>query len=247
MPVKWRVGGLGFVLLSLITVPTMAFEVKKGETLGYKVIIKSVIHGGDQTVKIINDHEVYQGAAAIRIRSTVNTLGVVNQLTGYAETEEMVLDAEGLYPLYLKRETKDNKGTEVEQVCFDYRKKIAVRQLNQANQPEERTEIELPGIVHDGLSLQFFIRKPDLKPGSHRLYFYSNGSGKIKDIHYSVREVRQTLKLENKTYPEYLQIQSPKVNITILLSNDAGRVPLLIRKVTKVGKFEAKLVSATDS
>jgi hypothetical protein len=234
--------GLSLMLVFFNVVPARAFHVKQGEVLDYKVIIKSVIHGGDQTVKIIDDQENYKGQAAMRIRSTVTTIGVVNKLTGYYETEEMVLDADGLYPLYFKREAHDNKGTEVEEVSFDYRKKIAVRRLVEDNKPEERTEIKLPGIVHDGLSLQFFLRKGDLKPGSHQLYFYSNGSGKIKDIDYSVREVKQRLQLENGTYPGYVEIKSPKVNMTILVSNDAERYPLIIRKLTKVGKFEAKLV-----
>jgi hypothetical protein len=239
---KLMAGGLGLAFLLINAIPTMAFNVKQGEVLDYKVIIKSIIHGGNQTVKIINNHENYKGDAAIRIRSTVTTVGLVKRLTGYYETEEMVLDAEGLYPLYLKRVTRDGKGTETEEVTFDYRKKIALRRLVEDNKPEERTEIKLPGIVHDGLSLQFFLRRPDLKPGNHRLYFYSNGSGSIKEIDYSVREIQRDLQVNNQTYPEYVEVQSPKVNITVLVSKDVARHPLVIRKLTKVGKFEAKLV-----
>jgi hypothetical protein len=235
--------GLSLALLLLNVVPAKALNLKQGGVLDYKVIIKSVIYGGDQTIKIINDKENYKGQSAIRVRSTVTTVGVVNKLIGFSEIEEMVLDVNGLYPLYLKRETRDSKGTEVEEVSFDYRKKIALRRLVKTNKPEKRTEIKLPGIVYDGLSLQFFLRKGELKPGNHQLYFYSN-SGKIKDIDYSVREVKKKLQLENATYSEYVEVRSPKVSITILISNDEDRYPLVIRKLAKIGKFEAKLVKA---
>lgn len=239
---KWMVCGLSLMLLLVNSASAKALHLKQGGVMDYKVIIKSVIYGGNQTVKIIDEHENYKGVDAIRIRSNVTTVGVVNKLIRFSETEEMVLDANGLYPLYLKRETRDSKGTEMEEVTFDYNKKIAYRRLVEDQKPEARTEIKLPGIVHDGLSLQFFLRKADLKPGVHQLYFYSNGSGTLKDIDYSVREVKQQLQLENATYPSYVEIKSPKVNITILISNDAERYPLVIRKLTKIGKFEAKLV-----
>ncbi|MGD8400486.1 MAG: DUF3108 domain-containing protein [Bacillota bacterium] len=240
---KFLIQGLALVLLLSNSLTTLAFRVKQGETLDYRVIIKSVIHGGNQTVRVIDAKEKYKGRAAIRIRSTVTTVGLVNKLTGYNETEEMILDAKDFYPLYLKRATRDRKGRETEEVSFDYGKKIAVRRLVEDNKPEERRVISLPGIVHDGLSLQFFLRRKNLKPGSHRLYFYSNGSGRIEGIDYFVRKVRNKLQLGDETYPEYIEIKSPKVNITILVSNDEERYPLIIRKITKVGKFEARLVN----
>jgi hypothetical protein len=241
---KFLTIGLTIILLLSNNTAAQALRLKQGEVYEYKVIVKSLIHGGNQTVKIINDHEIYKGVAAIRIRSILTTVGMVNKLTGYYETEEMVLDAEGLYPLYLKRESRDNKGTEVEEVRFDYQRKIAYRRLVETKKPEQQMEIKLPGIVHDGLSLQFFLRKADLRPGAHHLYFYSNGSGSIKEVDYSAREVKRKLQLETKTYSEYLEIKSPEVNITIILANDAERYPLIIRKIAKVGKFEAKLVKA---
>jgi hypothetical protein len=240
---NFKVGFLGLALILINSLPVAAFQVKQGEVLNYKVVIKSLIYGGNQTVRVINAKEEYKGHAAIRIRSTVTTVGLVNKLTGYSETEEMVLDADDYYPLYLKRSSRDNKGSETEEVSFDYRKKIAVRRLVEDNKPEERREIQLPGIVHDGLSLQFFLRKNDLKPGSHHLYFYSNGSGRIKEIDYFVRKVKNKLQLGDKTYPEYVEIKSPNVNITIMVSNDEEHYPLIIRKFTKVGKFEARLVN----
>jgi hypothetical protein len=241
---KMTVYGLNLALLLCNCLPVMAFQAKQGEVLEYKVIAKSVIPSGTQTVKILDNHENYKGQAAIRIRSTITTTGLVNQLYHFYQSEEMLLDASGLYPLYLKRESRDRKGTEFEEVSFDYRKKVAVRRVIENDKPEERTEITLPGFVQDALSLQFFLRKTNLKPGNHQLFFYSNGSGSIKEIDYSVQEIRKSLKAGEQTYQGYLDIQCPKVNITVRISNDEARHPLLIRQLTKLGKLEAQLVKA---
>lgn len=241
MYLKRLISGLGIGLLLLGTAHAMAYEVKKDEELDYKVIVKSIIHGGNQRIKILNQNEIYRGTPAIRVRSIVKSVGIVKQLTGYAESEELLLDAAGLYPLNLKREVKDGKDTELEEVHFDYRNKVALQRRIYSDKTETQKEIPLPGRVYDSLALQFFLRKPDLQSGSHQLYFYSYGSGAIEAIDYAVRDMHQTLQVGENTVPDYVQIESPKAKITVLVSNDAKRVPLLIRKITKFGKFEAKL------
>lgn len=229
---------VGLVLLLAGFGNVNADNVKPGEVLEYKVMVKSVIHGGNQTVKVIG-FENYKNREVIRVRSNVTTVGLANQLTGYTEIEEALLDAEGMYPVYFRREIRDNKKSEVDEVSFDYRRKVAFRVNSETGKPEERTEIKLPGILHDALSLQFFFRKAELNPGQHKLYFYSNG--KVKDITYSVREVNRKLQLECGIFPSYLEVENPAVNITILLSNNDERYPLIIRKISNIGKFEAKL------
>ncbi|HEY8464815.1 MAG TPA: DUF3108 domain-containing protein [Bacillota bacterium] len=214
------------------------YTIKPGEVLEYKVMVKTLIHGGNQTVKVVG-LEKYRNRSVFRIRSKVTSAGLVNQLTGYTETEELLLDAEELYPLYLRRTVLEKKKSKIEEVSFDYGKKIATRVYSKNGGPNEQTQIKLPGIVHDGLSLQYFFRQVELKPGQHQLYFYSNG--KVKTISYSVQEVNSKLELDCGIFSGYLEVQSPGVNITLLLANNAERYPLVIRKLSDIGKFEAKL------
>jgi hypothetical protein len=236
---KIFIWGLGIGLIAINLLPTYADKVKAGEVLEYKLTVKSVIHGGNQTIRV-SEVEYYKNRPVLKIFSKLTSVGLVKKVTGYSETEDLVLDAEGLYPLYLKREVHDNKKAEVEEVSFDYAKKVAMRILNKSNEPTERSEIKLPGYVQDGLSLQFFLRKSDLKPGNYKIYFYSNGS--VEEIAYGIREVNQSLQLDCGKYSGYWEVDNPKVGITIVLSNDEERLPLIIRKINNIGKFESKLV-----
>lgn len=235
--------GLTLCLLPVAIGSAEAYTAKPGETLNYKVMIKSVIHGGNQTVKVIGV-ENYKNHSVVRVRSTVKTVGLANSITGYWESEEALLDVEDFYPLYLKREVHDNKKDEVEEIFFDYRKKIAVREISRKGEPLERIEVKIPGEVYDGLALQFFFRKSDLKQGNHKLFFISDDS--VDEIGYSVRQVDKKLELECGIFPGYIEMNNPKVNITILVSNNAERYPLIIRKINNIGKFEARLQKVSD-
>ena len=231
--------GLGIGLIATSLVPAYAYKVKNGEVLEYKLTVKSVIHGGNQTIRVTGIGK-YKNRPALTVFSTLNSVGLVKKITGYSETEELVLDAEGLYPLYLKREVRDNKKVEVEEVSFDYARKVAIRILNKTNEPTERSEVKLPGYVQDGLSLQFFLRRSELKPGNYKVYFYSNGS--VEEISYGIREVKRKLQLDCGEYSGYWAVDNPKAGITIVLSNDEDRLPLIIRKINNIGKFESKLI-----
>jgi hypothetical protein len=236
---KLLIGGLGIGLIASALVPTYAYRVKPGEVLEYKLTVKSVIHGGNQTIRVTG-LENYKNRPAVTVVSTLTSVGLVKKITGYSETEELILDAEGLYPLRLKREIHDKKKVEVEEVSFDYARKVAIRVLNKTNEPTERSEVKLPGYVQDGLSLQFFLRKSELKAGNYKVYFYSNGS--VEEISYGIREVNQSLQLDCGKYSGYWMADNPKAGITIVLSKDEDRLPLIIRKINNIGKFESKLV-----
>jgi hypothetical protein len=238
---KLIIWGLGVGLIAGSLVPTYAYRVKTGEVLEYRLTVKSVIHGGNQTIRVTGA-ENFKNRPALTVTSTLTSVGLVKKITGYSETEELILDAEGLYPLRLKREIHDNKKVEVEEVSFDYARKVAIRILNKTNEPTERSEVKLPGYVQDGLSLQFFLRKSELKPGNYKVYFYSNGS--VEEISYGIREVNQRLKMDCGQYSGYWVVDNPKVGITIVLSNDEDRLPLIIRKTNNIGKFESKLIKA---
>jgi hypothetical protein len=235
---KTLIWGLGIGLIATNLVPTYAYKAKMGEVLEYKLTVKSVIHGGDQTIRITST-DSYKNRPAVTVFSKLTSVGLVRKITGYSETEELVMDAEGLYPLYLKREVHDSKKVEVEEVSFDYAKKVAVRIVNKTNEPTERSEVKLPGYVHDGLSLQFFLRKFELKPGSHKVFFYSNGS--VEEISYVIREVSKSLNLGCGNFSGYWEVDNPKAGITIVLSKNEDRLPLIIRKINNIGRFESKL------
>ncbi|NLW48273.1 MAG: DUF3108 domain-containing protein [Firmicutes bacterium] len=236
--------GIFILFLSVLTILTGAIgltedyiQPKIGECLEYEVIVKSMVHGADQTIRIV-EADVYLDRPVLKIQSVMDSVGMIKSITKYQEKEEIVLDLEGLYPWVIRREISDKDGLEIEEVIFDYSKGVAVRVYSENDGPEERTELEVQGYVQDGLSLQFYLRK-NITLGNNEVFFYSNG--KIKKISYQITEVLEPLKLECGEFQEYYRVHNSEQKITILISKTPERYPLAVEKIGKIGKIEAKL------
>lgn len=233
---------LGIFLCSFDLGRAEGYLPKVGETLQYKLIVKSMIYGANQTVKVLSK-EKYSGKEVYRIHLSMNTVGVVQKLYNYSETEEVLLSVEGLYPLYLKRKIFEKGEIETEEVRFDYSRGTAFRTFTPHDAKPEYSEIKLPGYVYEALSLQFFLRRVPSVAKNSKLYFYSNG--KIKAVNYHVlAEHAKELKMDCGTFNDYFQIEGE--DIRVVIANNPNRYPLIIRKMAKFGKVEAQLVSITD-
>lgn len=236
-----------WLVLFIFIIPTVTvgappdnYEPRVGEVLTYKVIVKSVIHGADQVIKVVSNGS-YKNHEVVNVKVSMNTVGMVKGITNYSEVEEMVLDKAGLFPWYFRREVTEADQTDIEEVTFDYQQGIAFRTVMKDNKPKKQSEIKLPGYVQDGLSLPFYLRKGNLKPGQHQLYFYSNG--KIDPVVFQLKESNQPLKLECGTYPQSYHISNEQSKITIIVSKNEPRLPLIIQKMAQFGKVEARLIN----
>ena len=215
-----------------------AFAPQVGENLEYEVIVKSMIHGANQSVKILSTQTLHS-REVLNIQSTMKTIGTMDAIAKFSEKEDLVLDREGLFPWVIRREVHDKDETVIDEVTFDYVNNVAVRQLSRNGGQTVRSEIKFSGMVQDGLSLQFYLRKTKLTPGEAKVNFYSNGS--IEETPYQVKLVKEKLKLDCGTYDGYYEVVHPRSSITILLADSDDQIPLVIRKNAKFGKIESKL------
>jgi hypothetical protein len=215
------------------------FSLRVGETLVYKAMAKTIIHGADQTVKVVSKGN-YRNREVYNIHLTMNTIGLVREITKYSEKEDLILDAEGMYPWYIRHEVTEGDSIEVEEVSFDYSRGVAVRIYYENNGPKIRTEIKLPGFVQDGVSLQYYLRKADLNPGVNQIYFYSNG--KVEPVSFNLSEGNKPLKLECGTFDQYLLLNDPVSKFTVMIAKNQHRYPLVIQKIANFGKVEARLI-----
>lgn len=229
---------LGTLVIGSIGLAEDYIPPRIGEHLEYEVTVKSMVHGANQTVSIV-ESGIYQDRPIIKVRSEMVSVGMVKSLTKYKEIEEIVLDSEGLYPWVIRHEIADKNGVEKEEVTFDYQKGLAVRVFSENGGPEERTEISVPGYIQDVLSLQFYLRKNILQ-GDNQVYLYSGG--KIKKISYQVTKVEEQLNLECGKYPKHYRVYNSDKEIAILVADTPERYPLVIQKNGKIGKIEAKLI-----
>jgi len=206
-----------------------------GETLTYKVTIRS-IYGGKQIVKVCSRRR-YNGHEVFSIQSNMETDGLVKTLFKYYEKEEVLVDVNKLYPLYIKREVGERGKVFIEQVEFNYEAHLAVRRVNYDDGREEKIELKLPGFVQDPVTLPFYLRYVNNSQKS--IYFYSNGE--ITSVNYQVALINKNIKTEWNEYSSYLRFDQPESKITVMLGSVKERLPLIIQKITNLGKVEAKL------
>lgn len=214
------------------------YSPRVGEVLSYKVIAKSFIYGADQKVKVVSKG-VFANRNVFNVEYTFNTIGLVWSLTKYHEREELVLDEEGLYPLFTKREIFDNGKLLIEETNFDYARGYAIRTVTNSDGNKNTSEIKLPGFVQDSLSLQFFLRKQLFEEGRKRISIYYFGT--VEEIEYEITKINEPIKLEYGSYPRYYQITSDQAKITVYFTDNEEHIPLVIKKSANFGKVEARL------
>ncbi len=224
------VGGLGY---------TEGYTPRVGEVLEYKVIVKSAIHGGNQKVQVLSK-DIYNGREVYRIHSEMLTVGLAKTLFRFQQEEDLILDAEGLYPLFIKKKTQERKETKIEEVSFDYVNKIAIRLYTKNDEPQKCKEIALPGFIQDELSIQFFLRKNQTMNSENKIFYY--GNGKIDEKCFKVSQVDQEINLDCGDFSRYIQIIDDISNFSVYVSDTPERLPLVVKTKGNIGLIEMKLV-----
>ncbi len=210
---------------------------KVGEVLEYKLYAKSAIYGANEIIKVVSKNTL-NGREVYRVHAEMTTVGIVKGLYEYSQIEDLVMDAEEFYPYWIRLETKDRSKNQLEEVHFDYVGKKATRVLTK-NGETKTSEIELPGFVQDGLSLQFFLRHNQITEKPRKVYFY--GNGKINESNFDIKLISKPIKMESGIYSKYLQIIDNDNDITILIAEDQCRLPIYVKKIAKFGSMEMKL------
>lgn len=210
---------------------------KVGEVLEYKLYAKTAIYGANEIIKVVSKNTL-NGREVYRVHAEMATIGIVKGLYEYSQIEDLVMDAEGFYPYWIRLETKDRSKNQLEEIHFDYAGKKAIRVLTK-NGGTETSEIELPGFVQDGLSLQFYLRQDQIAEKPSMIYFY--GNGKIKGSNFEIKQISKPIKLESGTYSKYLQIIDYENDITVLIAENQSRLPIYVKKIAKFGSMEMKL------
>ncbi|HBF39849.1 MAG TPA: hypothetical protein DDW50_21385 [Firmicutes bacterium] len=212
-------------------------HLRVGEILEYKAYARSVIYGANEMIKVVSK-DTFSGREVYRVHAEMTTVGIVKGLYNYTQVEDLVMDAEGFYPYWIRLNTQEHSKSQQEEIHFNYEVRKATRVVTK-NGETSTSEIDLPGFVQDGLSLQFFLRQNRIQEVPHKIYFYGNGH--INESNFEVTSVSNPIHLENSTYPKYLQITDNENDITVLIAENRDRLPILVKKIAKIGAIEMRL------
>lgn len=237
----------------LITVASLFFcdlnaqswEIKKGETLTYKVAFSSgltgSVKGGEATLSVksstarIGNNTVYQTSLK------GGTSGLIEWFYQVSNNYESFIDTQTNAPVMYRQTVKENKYTNTDTVFFNQSAKIATY---------KNKKIAIPNNTHDFVSMIYYVRTLDmskLKKGDNFVipFFTSDKVINSKVIYNGVENIRANSKTTT-CYAFKPMVGKGKVfnqdyPATIWISADSNRLPVLIEARMKVGKVKMEL------
>lgn len=208
------------------------FTLRVGESLTYKIYY-GAIPAGSQTMKVV-EKTVYRGREAYRIQMEMSTASAVKMIYTYKETEEILLDAKGFYPLYgMRRVKKKNKETEQETVFSMEKKEITVRTVRNGNENIKVIPFDKP--CQNGLSLYYYLRTRPWERGKWDLLLLTKDG--IESFSYRVTHIERHQSAMGTFDAD--SIENASLGYVLKFSKDARVLPL---QVEVDGKFDSRLV-----
>jgi hypothetical protein len=220
------------------------FAFTPGEKLTYAVSWSRIVDAGIAVMEVksgpTDTSHVYH------LLTSTRTVGVVEAFYPVRETIESVVDADGLYSLsYNLKETQGKKKRRKE-ITFDYeRKKVRV-----AINDDQPIFLTVPGHMQDALSSLYYVRAMNGLVVGKSIYVDVIDGDKIWSVEVQTLGKERiktpagefdTIKV--KTYPKYEGVFMNKGEIYIWLTDDAKRIPVLMKSIITIGSIVATLTS----
>ncbi len=222
------------------------WEIKKGESLKYKVAFSSgltgSVKGGEATLSVkpsttkIGNNTVYQASLK------GGTTGMIEWFYQVSNNYETFINTETNAPVMYRQSVRENKYTSADTVYFNQAGKTATY---------KNKKISIPSNTHDFVSMIYYVRTLDMsklkKGDSFVIPFFTADKVVSSKIIYNGTE---NIRAAGKTVTCYSfkpQVGKGKVftqdyPATIWISADNDRIPMLIEAQMKVGKVKMELM-----
>lgn len=223
----------GFELVN--TLPdTVPF--KAGEYLLFSIRY-GLIYAGDATLEIRNI-AVVQGRESFHIVSTARTNKAFDLVFKVRDHHESFMDRENLFSLRFEQHLREGGFRRDAVVDFDQKKHLAIW---------KDKEVKIPPNTQDFLSALYYIRTLELKVGE-AVALANHTGGKNYPIYIKVLR-RERVEVPAGKFDclvvepvlETSTIFKHKGRLTIWLTDDTLKMPVLLRSKVVVGAFEASL------
>ncbi len=238
-PVKLKELGTAIKITNPVT---SAF--KGGEELKLRVKYLGFIPAGSITMRVkdvsFRGKEVYllvAGAEASPLFSFFNK---------FRSVFESYMDAGNLYSLRFLEYTRS--GNDVDERLTLYNQKTGIAETCERGKPGNR-KVKIEDNTQDFLSALYFLRTKELKVGES---FLINLNDRKNNYEMEVKILRkESVKVPAGRFTAYVaevkvrrvRKKNPGTTLTVWLSADARKLPLLIKAGTKIGPLEASLIS----
>jgi hypothetical protein len=218
---------------------------RAGERLEY-VIRYGVIHAGFSTL-VVEEGPAVKGHRTWKISSQAWSNKVMDVLYRVRDKNESWMDREGLYSRHFEQDLHEGSFSTQRWVDYDYERGRFTR-VEQRKGTETRKEGPLPAHVQDVFSSLYYTRTLPLELGK-TYEFLANSDAKNWTLRVVVLR-KETVHVQAGQFsclvvePILLSegIFKHKGRLFVWITNDAKRIPVLVRSQVAIGAVSAELV-----
>jgi len=229
-------------LKSYNNVKTVNHAFRPGEKLTYSISWSNVVQAG-RAVMEVRAGKTPGGRPAYELLSQTDSVGMVDKVYRVRDTVHSVIDAEELSSCAFSLRESHGKRKRIRDMVFDNEKGTVKTTVNGVSET-----YPVPERVQDALSSLYYVRtRQDLIVGKPIMVdVHDSGKTWAVEIHTLGRE-RITTPAGDfdaiivKTYPKYEGVFMNKGEIIIWFTDDARRVPVLMKSKISIGSIVATL------
>jgi len=209
-----------------------------GEKLNYSAWF-NFIKGGESSLEFVGIEKI-NGVSTYHIRSATESLPFFDRFYKVRDYMDSWIDTSGRFSHRFSKSIREGKYRKKYSVDFDYRAGLAIF---------DKDRDSIPDRVQDGLSMFYYIRTLDLTVGDvHEINLFDNDSLRPFLIKVDkIESVKTPLgDLDCFVLVPYLENGKPlknKSKVTIYLSTDQQRIPVMISNEARFGSLILKLES----
>jgi hypothetical protein len=250
----WVVIGLLFVVLPASADPGQKQEhavaaahlpFKPGEKLTYEISWSNIIQAGTAVMEV-REGQKTNGEMVYHLVSTAHSSRLLSKFYIVSDTIESVFDGENRRPLSFSLDQSHGKRKKKRAMTFNYREgTVTVLSEGQQN------AYPVPPDIQDPLSALYFVRsKQDFIVGKPIIVnVHEDESNWAVEVFVLGKEKLKTSfgefnTIKLKTYPRYEGVFQNKGEIYIWLTDDARKIPVLMKSTISIGSIVATLVEA---
>jgi hypothetical protein len=213
-----------------------------GEKLRYRIHY-GLLTGGYADFQVSEKPEIVNTRQTYHIKVSGKSTGIVDMMFKVKDEYESYLDVDALVPWKAVKNVKEGNYTDKDVIIFDHRRRTAV---------SRRGMLQIPEGTKDIISSIYYARSLDMtgaQPGDvFPVTFYLDH----KNYEFRFRFLgRETIKVEAGTFraikvkPQVIEgrVFKDQEAITMWVTDDENKIPLLVQSEIWVGSLKAEIVN----
>ena len=214
-----------------------------GEKLTYTISWSNIVKAGTAVMEV-TEEKMPDGGTAYHFTSTARSAGMVHKFYEVADRIDSLVDSETLSSLSFHLDQSHGKRKKKRDMTFNHKERTVV-----VRSGGKEATYPVPAGTLDALSALYYLRTIEDLANGKTITFDVHDEDKTWKVDVQVlgREtitsfLGKTNTIKLRTYPKYEGVFQNKGEIYFWLTDDARRIPVLMKSVISIGSIVSTLV-----